>query len=416
MPDNQNPLTLHITKLIQGGLGLARAEGRTVFVSDVIPGETVSARIVGSKAHCLLAEPAKILEPSPDRREPFCPYYGECGGCDLQHIAAERQIELKREIFVDCLRRIGKLGGTGKRQAKRRGSKADRPAAHQDNAWLENIELFRSPEQRYRLRAEFKVDNTAGQVGFFKRGTHQVVDVRSCPLLVEPLDRFLGGLRNMGPGFGSGLTRVRAIAGRERVASSPAIPGLSCPKTTIEVDKRRFEVLGGSFFQQNRHLLDPLGSWGYKRVGGKRCVDLYGGSGFFSVFLGDRFHTGLLVESQPREIELARRNFELNDLDHFEPLQSTAEHFLKDKARSRGIDCLIIDPPRLGLTPRAREGIAAAAPGSILYVSCDPATQARDAGWLVHRHKYHIAAAALFDLYPNTHHLETVLLMEKRRG
>ncbi len=382
----QGDMHLTIEKLVHGGLGLARNDGAVVFVSDVVPGETVRARLVATRARCGFAKPLEILDPSPYRRAPFCPYVGVCGGCDWQHIAYTRQVELKRDILLDCLRRQGKLSA------------------------IPDVELFASPETRYRLRAQLKVNQTSGAVGFFRRNSNEVVDVRSCPLLVEPLDEFIEALRGCDEALPQ---QVKAIAGeRGLIASAPVVTG-AVQQVEKSVDSRRFRLSGNSFFQNNVHLLAALGRWAAGRIDGGRCLDLYGGAGFFAAMLSECFSDIVLVEAEQQLVSLAVDTFTRNHIRHCQAIHSTAERFLNTRDVSDRPDCIIVDPPRQGMTRSAHEAIMRSAPPTILFVSCDPATQARDAGIFVNRCGYDIMSAALFDLYPNTHHLESILLLRK---
>lgn len=382
------PTTLTIDKVVHGGLGLAHGDNGVVFVSDAIPGETVSAEVVGKKARCDFARPVDILAPSPDRREPFCPHAGRCGGCDWQHIVYDRQVVLKCEIFSECLMRQGRL--------------TDIP----------DIDVITAEETRYRLRAQFKTDPDNAVAGFFQRGTNVLEPISSCPLLVEPLDRFL---ESLGPSVAGGsITQVKALCGDDgTIASSPAIDGLSGSETTITVGGHPFSVRGDSFFQNNARLLEQFGCWAADKVVGRHAVDLYGGAGFFSVMLGSCFEEMTLVELEPSLVELAQRNADANQVRGFSTRCAAAEEFLSSPL-SQGTDCLIVDPPRQGLTRFVTDRVGTAAPATILYVSCDPATQARDIGRLVNHHGYRMTHAALFDLYPNTHHVETAIVMAKR--
>lgn len=380
-------MVLSIDKLVHGGLGLAHTEDGTVFVSDVLPGETVQARVVGTRARCAFARPDHILAPSPNRRLPPCPYAAECGGCDWQHIAYGRQVSLKQEILLDCFRRQGKLEE------------------------LPTVEEYRSPETRYRIRAQFKADPAGGAVGFYRRGSNDIVPIDSCPVLAEPLEGFLKRLAAADSTQKTTARQVKAIAGTDgSVASSPVIPSVSAATTRIVVENRSYEVRGDSFFQSNRYLLGALGRWAEDKLPGGSCVDLYGGVGFFSVMLSHCFSRVTLVEMERPLARLAARNFAANGLGHCTAECGGAEGYAETVQSPP--DCIIVDPPRQGLTRVAREGIARLRPRVLLYVSCDPATQARDIGELVRKHRYALTHLALFDLYPNTHHLESAAILE----
>jgi 23S rRNA (uracil1939-C5)-methyltransferase len=380
--------TVTIEKLVSGGAGLARTGNGVVFVNDVAPGETVEIEITGKKGGVAHARPVKILEGSPARRGPACPLYGRCGGCDWLHIGYEAQVQCKKEIIADCMRRIGKI---------------ENPPA---------IEAVFAKEYGYRRRAQFKID-AQGNAGFFARRTNEVVPVRSCPLLADSLNVLLEKIADKKIPLPRSLTGLKAVAGdASAIASSPVISGHTEKSVIITAGNRSFEIEGNGFFQSNGPLLERLGRWAEAKVGGDRCVDLYGGSGFFSVMLAERFKEGLLVESIGAEVLAARANFNRNGITHFTAVEGPAEE-LTALAGTKPVDCLIVDPPRTGLSPEVRDAVAALKPAMILYVSCDPSTQARDAGFLVKKAGYSISAAALFDLYPDTHHIESLLTFKK---
>ena len=211
-----------------------------------------------------------------------------------------------------------------------------------------------------------------------------------------------------------GVDQIKCIAGTDgSIASLPTFVPFTSAETTLLIGAVSFVVSGDCFFQGNVFLCETLGAWVKDSIEGDHFIDLYGGVGFFSVFLHDRFKTGTLVDNVEAHIVLAKRNFEANGAGNLSCRRAFAEDFLCDMgAMSPRPDCLVVDPPRLGLSPNARNAICRNRPARILYVSCDPATQARDIGFLINNGKYSMKRIALFDLYPNTHHMETVVLLD----
>jgi 23S rRNA (uracil1939-C5)-methyltransferase len=392
---------LKVEKMVHGGFGLCRTDNGVVFVSDGLPGETVRAvveRPVGGQAH---ASALEILEPSPFRRKPACPLAGICGGCDWLHIEYKAQMTMKLEIFRECLKRIGKID--------------DAP----------EITVCESPEFEYRRRVQFKVDQARNAAGFFRRKSSEVVAIAQCPILCGELNNLLAQLPSCMAALPKGVAQLKAICGTgaqnaangsvlSAVASSPVLPGCTVPTTEIEAEGRRFVVDGESFFQSNRFLCGTMGQWAADLLEGETLWDLFGGAGFFSVFLGKRFTKGVLVDNEQCHIAAARKNLRANGIPGITAEAATAAQFLcaSEKAKDRP-DCIVVDPPREGLQKNVRELLAAVAPSTLLYVSCDPATQARDAGFLIKKCGYRIDKAALFDCYPQTHHLETMLLLRR---
>jgi 23S rRNA (uracil1939-C5)-methyltransferase len=378
-----------IEKLVFGGAGLARTADGVILVADALTGETVRIEQTGKKGGVATARAVEVLSASSDRRAPPCPVAGICGGCDWQHLVYKAQGAAKIAIFDDCMKRIGRIRE------------------------LPGIEFFSADEFGYRHRVQLKI--TAHDVGFFAKRTNEVVPIDRCPLLVDPLNRLLAALKGRLPTLPSPIRNLMAIAGDGgEVASFPIIDTLTIENVSISAGNRIFLVAGDVFFQSNRPLLEPLGNWARPHAGGDRFVDLYGGTGFFSVMLADRFAEGLLVESVGGQVEAARKNFIRNSIHHVKAVEGTAER-LPSFVGSKPVSCLIVDPPRPGLTRKVRESIATLKPATALYVSCNPSTQARDIGFLVNKAGYEITRAAIFDLYPNTHHMESVMILTRKK-
>ncbi len=398
---NPVELTLTIEKMVHGGLGLCRTENGIVFVSGALPGETVRATVVHTASGRAHASVADIVKPSPSRRKPACPFAGICGGCDWLHIEYKAQAAMKAEIFRECLGRVGKIGE------------------------VPVVEIVESPEFGYRQRVQFKLDRAAQTAGFFRRKSSDIVSVSRCPVLCDRLNELLAVLPSRMSKLPRDLFQVKAMCGSPpppaegkahpaEIASHPVIPGITVLSTIIETGARRFFVDGESFFQANRFLCGAMGQWAEQNLKGETLWDLFGGGGFFSVFLGKQFTNGVLVESEPRSALEARKNMAENGMGGIRVEARTVADFLRD-AKKTGLraDCVVVDPPREGLQKDVRELLAAVAPSTLLYVSCDPATQARDAGHLMRSCGYNIEKAAIFDCYPQTHHLETIVLLKK---
>jgi len=379
---------VEIEKLVFGGKGIARTDEGVVFVSGVLPEEEVRIGFDGTLNGCKHAHPLEIETPSHNRRVPPCAYAGECGGCDWAHIDPAVQPLLKKEIFIDCLKRIGRISE------------------------IPFIEVITSPEKHYRIRAQFKRD-ASGQLGFFRRNSNDIVHISSCDQLATPLNQLLQE-NELFETLPPDCKNVKLIAGDEaRVASAPVVRGYTYKDTFISVANRQFRVGGNTFFQSNGFLLAALGNWAKPYVGGEFCLDLYGGIGFFSTLLADRFKRGILVEIDKEHVRLANENLSNNGSNHFRAIAVSSESSMDKPFIPQKVDCAIVDPPRPGLTRKVREGIANMQPETVLYVSCNPSTQARDIGFFVNRQGYRIERAVFFDCYPNTHHMETALLLSR---
>lgn len=396
--------TLKIEKLVFGGHGLARDGNGVMLIPDTAAGDVVEVEEDGVKGGARIGRLAKIVSPSPYRREPPCRYAGECGGCDWLHIFYDEQVRRKKDILIDCLKRIGKF---------------DYPR---------DVEVFTADEFGYRIRAQVKVDYARNAAGFFRKKTNDVVRIDKCLLLDGRLNGALArlnenGINNIdsvnniinnggappsrvGKKYIDGIGSVKMLAG-DRLASDPVINGLTAASTEINVSGIKFSADGGSFFQSNGFLSEKLGRWAKGCLGGGFCLDLYGGIGFFSLMLADDFDEIISVENVAKQVRAAERNFAANKKDHIKAVLADAERgdSLRKILPGRRPGCVVVDPPRPGLVKAMRKWLIDAAPRRVLYVSCNPSTFARDAGALIGG-GYELARLALFDLYPNTHHLE----------
>ncbi|MGE5671224.1 MAG: class I SAM-dependent RNA methyltransferase [Fibrobacterota bacterium] len=373
--------TLTVEKMIFGGYGLARTDMGVVFVDDALPGETVEYSVNSKVQGVPLATPLKYIEKSDKRRLPVCNYYDECGGCNWLHIDPAFQADIKRDVFLDCLSRIGKI------------------------RTLPDIDIIYSPDVNYRIRAQFKTDG-CGVFGFFKKKTNAIVRIKECPLLDNKCNDLLQ--RIQGLNVKASEAGLKIIAGSSGVASNPVLQELTSATTELVVGVHTFYVKGDSFFQSNRFTTESMGLWAKPFVGGDCCVDLYGGTGFFSIMLADLFKKVTLIESVGSQVDLARKNFERNGCSHCHAVCSDSEkmrQYIKQK-----VDCLIVDPPRPGLTKEVRQSIQSIKPRQILYISCNPSTQARDVASFINN-GYVITNAVVFDCYPNTSHIESGILL-----
>jgi len=359
---------LDIERIVPGGDGMGRHDGQAVFVPASAPGDRLDARVVGGKPGFLRAEIVGVIEPGPGRVDPACPYYGVCGGCNLQHLSYEAQIEAKLGIARDAWRRSGGLDGV-------------------------EFDVVASEPFAYRNRAQFHVD-AAGRTCYARRASSELMEARSCPILVEPLGRWLVG----GPD-GAALGKDRFVAFGYR--DEAYIEGRD-GELVVDVLGRPFRFDIGGFFQSNLRMVERLVPAVCSGMSGERAADLYCGVGLFGAFLKEGFPRLVCVEQDKRSIGYACGNvgpgagFSASSIEDWTRSSQARERF----------DYVVVDPPRAGLTATARAWLAAARPAAIGYVSCDPVSLARDAGFLV-KAGYAVEGAALYDFYPQTSHVES---------
>jgi 23S rRNA (uracil1939-C5)-methyltransferase len=411
-PASKQEYRITPTMLVYGGEALARLpDGRAAFFPFALPGEQVRIRVIEEKRGHVRAELIEILKPSPERIPPRCPHFTECGGCHYQHIPYERQIQYKTEILRDQLARIGKISRPPFRPA------------------VESPQRF-----NYRNHVQFHL-NLQGKLGFLSSRSNQVVPVSECHLPEAALNE-VWPLLDIEPV--AGLERVSLRHGNEEdiqiifesknpepfefsveelmisavhLGPDGAIVLAGSPTVNIQVLDRNFQVSAGAFFQVNtiqatamvEHLLDCL-----PLTPQTTLLDVYSGVGLFSAFLAPRVEKLVGIELNHAACEDFAVN--LNEFDNVELYQAPAEQVLKH--RKFDVQGILVDPPRAGLGRRTIEGILAQEASWLAYVSCDPATLARDARQLIEA-GYHLEHITPFDLFPQTYHIESISYWKK---
>ncbi|MDT5268251.1 MAG: rRNA (uracil1939-C5)-methyltransferase [Acidobacteriota bacterium] len=386
-------LDVRVERILPGGVGLAHAEGQTLFVSLAAPGDLARVRVDSTRGRAAFASIVEVLEPSPARTEPPCPYFGRCGGCDFQQLTYEAQLAAKAEIIRDCLRRV----------------------AHTEPP--DEIEVVPSPEVwRYRSRARWQHDPVRRHLGYYERGSHRVCDVAECPVAAPPVAERLAHLREMmSEGSLPQAPEFEAVAGDEGVALEPTVAPGDEREQVRRIGGENYRFDAGCFFQINHALLEPLVEEGLRGTveGGDIALDLYSGVGLFTLPLARRFKQVIAVEGNPASAEYARRNLSDSLLTNARVETSAVGDWLAhDSTKPVRADFILLDPPRAGAEPEAIRAIIALKPAHISYVSCDPATLARDLRLLLDA-GYSLATLRAFDMFPQTHHVETVVHLFK---
>jgi 23S rRNA (uracil1939-C5)-methyltransferase len=379
-------MEVEIERIVPGGAGLAHADGLTLFVALGAPGDRVRVRVERTRGKVAFASIVEIITPSPQRIEPPCPYFGRCGGCDFQQLTYEAQLQAKVEIVRDCLRRIARL---------------EPPA---------EIEITPSPAVwRYRSRARWQHDATRQFLGYYELASHRVCDVTECPVVVpevqEELSRLRAALRE---GELEGAEEFQAVAGDDGVSLLPPLAAADAGERYRDIAGERYRFNADCFFQINHALLEPLLRAALSDATGETAVDLYCGVGLFTLPLARRFAHVTGIEGNAAACDFARRNLAEAGLANASIKTSSVGEWLARNARSLApIDFVLLDPPRAGAEPEALQGILDLQPRRIAYVSCDPATLARDLRALCAA-GYKLDSLAAFDMFPQTHHVEIV--------
>ncbi|MCH8084148.1 MAG: class I SAM-dependent RNA methyltransferase [Myxococcales bacterium] len=323
--------------------------------------------------------------------DPVCAVFGSCGGCAWQHVDYAAQLEAKRKIASAALRRIGGL-------------------ALPDDAAL----AITPSESPYRYRTRSRVMVSAGKVGYRRRRSHALAATRRCPVLVESLEERLSELADDPPETDA---EWELVAGRsadldEPVTRAVPLPAAGGSRLWLPVGEDRIGVSPGVFVQSNGGLLDALSRAVARAAGtGRRAFDLFCGAGFFTLGLARNFDEVVAVESNPVAAGDLEVNLREAGVDNVRVLVSSVEAAMDDADFARlDPDGVVIDPPRSGLGKGVAERIADFEPERITYLSCDPATLARDLSVFNHC-GYRLIAAECFDLFPQTPHVEMLAVM-----
>jgi len=383
-------------RLAYGGDSIARHEGLAIFIPYGAAGEKLRVRITERKKNFARATIDRILEPSPSRRIPRCEYFGECGGCQLQHITYDAQLEAKVGFVRDALQRIGGID------------------------WTQKIEIRRGEEFGYRSRAQVKIDRQAGRVGFNRASSNSVCDITSCPILVTELDEALRSLWTALGTVGENDQRLpnrlqlEMAAGDSRVSFEPALDGLPEGALQRTVNDAVYKFSPSTFFQGNARLLDELVTEAIGQTTGELAIDLYAGVGLFTVQLARGFSRVIGVEADQDAARFAGENISANRATNVEFHNNKTDVWLRNYVDSNGAapDLILLDPPRGGAA-EAIPYITSLRPSRVTYVSCDPTTLARDLRKLGDS-GYELSRVIAIDLFPQTYHVETVARLERR--
>jgi 23S rRNA (uracil1939-C5)-methyltransferase len=374
----QTSAAVRIERLAAGGDGVGRLpDGRIVFVPLTAPGDLARVAVTEPRADLI-----DLLEPSPARVEPRCAVFGECGGCSWQHLAYAAQLEAKQAIVADALRRIGRI------------------------EWTAPIEISASP-RAYHYRGRTRVLVEAGAVGYRRRRSRSLCATHACPILVEPLEEQLAILAADAPKR-DGEWELSSDA--EATRAAPLARG-GGPRLTLRLAGDAIGISPGVFTQPNALLHERLAERVLARVGcGGSALELYAGAGFFTLGLARRFDVLAAVEAFPAAVDDLRQNLAAARIDHVEVFEAdvSSDAWL---APAGVTDLVLLDPPRTGLQRPLLERLLRIAPRRLVYLSCDPATLARDLGHLV-RGGYELQHVEAFDLFPQTPHVEVLVVLE----
>jgi len=429
-----------IEKLIYGGDGLARlppdeqGRGKAVFVPFVLPGERAEVSLTESKPGFARAKLNQVIEPSSSRIEPGCPYYGDCGGCQYQHAAYEDQLRFKIEILRETLRRTAKI--------------------EFDN----DLHVHPSKPWNYRNRTRMRVRSEPEfAIGYNRFASQSLLPVRECPISSPLINRALEALWKLGESgqIPAAVVEIEFFANADdsklllelTLASPvelqptsdfahalrqevPMVIGIvpftaGANDSVVDVPNQmassfgesvlvyqtasaNYRVSAGSFFQTNRFLIDDMIKLATQGRSGGFALDLYAGVGLFSLSLSENFQQVAAVESAP----FSFRDLQANAPSNVKGYRAPVDKFMASVPRETRFDFVIADPPRGGLGERVAKAVAGLKAPQFTYVSCDPATLARDLR-VITAAGYRIREMHLVDMFPQTFHIETVTMLER---
>lgn len=376
-----------VDQLVAGGDGLGRFEGIPIFVPRSAPGDRLRVRLTERKSGYGRGEILEILSPGPGRRKPPCAHFDDCGGCDLQHLEDAQQTKLKVEALRDTLTRLG-----GLRE-------------------LPTIRIRASQPWAYRLRTQLHIEGKGRdlQIGYRARGSHRLVPVEACPILVPGLQQLLPTLPSILEKTKAPRRLDLAVGDGGAVSSAPVVEGLSHGEVIVSEGDYSYAFDARCFFQGHRGLLPALLEEAVGPWTGDNAFDLYAGVGLFSLPLAKRYQSVVSVEGDRLASRYGRTNARRNRLSNIEVQAKSVEGWIQHLPE--GAARVLLDPPRAGLSPKVRVAILKQRPQRLTYVSCHPATLARDLRSLTRG--FRLTHLSALDLFPQTGHLEAVAQLER---
>lgn len=388
-------IELAIDSLTNLGSGIGRIDGWVVFVPFSLPGETVKARVYRNDKNCSHADLLEVLVESPDRVKPPCPLFGNCGGCQYQHLDYPKQLEWKARQVGELMKHMAGI------------TFSVNPCISTPQTW----------HYRSKITPHFDKPRNGeiGAIGFLANGQRsRIIDVPHCEIAMdainEALPRIRDDVRSRAASFKRGSTLLLRATGNGVETDFKAT-------ATERVGSLSFQFLAGDFFQNNPFILPAFTGYVAKQAsaaGARFLVDAYCGSGLFALTLASHFEQVVGVEVSETSCDWARGNAAANGINHARFLTASAEAIFADITFDASQTAVVIDPPRKGCSPEFIDQLIHFGPSRVVYVSCDPATQVRDLK-LLGAGGYEPIDVQPFDLFPHTRHLECVMTLEKSR-
>lgn len=403
-------MKLEIIDMIDDGRCVAKYEGKTVFVDGASVGEIIEAKKIKEKKNLIFATKIKTIQQSPFKQAPLCPHYYQCDGCSMQDITYQKELEIKKNSVLNKLQRIAKLD-------------------------IKEVDILTNAEYYYRNKVDLKVEKV--KLGYYNRKTHNLTQISTCKIASKAINQMINWLGNQDLN-GVSEIKIRSNYNDEiqismDYLSDEMLENLKSVESIVEIyDKKKnfdliyrkkqfvdkigdlsFIISPKSFFQVNKYnttLLYDTAKQMMNAAANDRILDLYCGIGTTTMYIGNGNDT-IGVEVVKDAVKDANKNKKLNNLENIQFIEEKSENVV-GKLTKEHFDIILADPPRKGMDPKVVDAIIKSTAKKVVYISCDPATLARDLKMLT-ENGFAVRDVKLVDMFAKTMHVETIALIQK---
>ncbi len=394
-------MRMKIERLNDTGEGIGLIDNKVVFIPKVVLGDEVTVKNIINHKNYMVGDIDKVINYSKDRNDLVCPYYSSCGGCQLLNMLYEKQLEYKKNKVINMFKKYMNIDI--------------------------DTQIIGTDYLNYRNKITLEVEN--GKLGLYKYRSHDVINIDECLLVSKKINNIIKLINTK-----VDLSLVKKVTIRESTSNDimllieGIVKDISCLKKDVQtiyvnnklvygdgsiiskIGNYLYEISNDSFFQVNYNQMINLYDKIYEYVPREsKLLDLYCGTGSIGIYVSSKCINVLGIEINKNAIEDAKRNKEINKIDNIDFICGDVQDIISN---DDSFDCVIVDPPRLGLSNKTKDILLNISSNSIIYVSCDPMTLVRDIKYL--NSKYNIKSITLFDMFPNTYHCESVCILERK--